>query len=144
MISDTFAFHHQSTMKKHPILWADDDPDDMETFKDVIGTLDERYEVFEFSNGQELLIHLQSIVDTSPPCLIVLDMNMPVMDGRETLSKLKEDENYKAIPVVVFTTSNSDLDRSFCHPHNSEMITKPPSYLRLHEVVKTFLGLCKH
>lgn len=131
-------------MKKHPILWADDDPDDMETFKDVLGALDERYELFEFPNGKDLLDHLQDSIDNRPPCLIVLDMNMPVMDGRQTLSMLKLDEKYKVIPVIVFTTSNSDLDRAFCHQYGVEMITKPPSYVHLKDLVKEFLSLCRH
>lgn len=130
-------------MTKHAILWADDDPDDMETFKDVLHALDERYEVFEFSNGKDLMDHLEVVMESHPPCLIVLDMNMPVLDGRQTLSKLKEHEQYKMIPVVVFTTSNSDLDRTFCHQYGSEMITKPPSFIRLEQVVKDMLSLCR-
>jgi CheY-like chemotaxis protein len=131
-------------MTKHPILWADDDPDDMETFRDVLHSINENYEVYEFENGRALLIYLQATIHTRPPCLIVLDMNMPVLDGRQTLTILKQNKKYSAIPVVMFTTSNSDLDRDFCHHYGVEMITKPPSYIRLKEVVKRFLNLCKH
>lgn len=114
----------------------------MEIFKEVIKILDGGYEIVEFSNGKELLDHLRTNIDNQPPCLIILDMNMAVMDGRQTLMRLKEEKQYKAIPVVVFTTSSNELDRSFCHRYGTEMISKPPSYVYLQEVLKAFLILC--
>ena len=67
---------------------------------------------------------------------------MPVMDGKETLSLLKRDEQYKDIPVVVFTTSNSELDKLFCKRLEVEMITKPPHYRSLEAAVLKLLSFC--
>jgi CheY-like chemotaxis protein len=129
-------------MNKHTILWADDDPDDLETFREVLHSLNQNYEVLEFSNGQELLDFLKASDLARLPCLIILDMNMPVLGGRETLSILKNDASFQSIPVVVFTTSNSELDKVFCSRLGTEMITKPPSYGRLRDIVQKLLSFC--
>jgi CheY-like chemotaxis protein len=131
-------------MNKHTILWADDDPDDLETFREVLYSLDQNYEVIEFNNGKELLNYLQGVEPANFPCLIILDMNMPVLAGRETLSIIKNEEAYRSIPVVVFTTSNSELDKIFCHKLGTDMITKPPSFGRLKTVVQKLLSYCAH
>jgi CheY-like chemotaxis protein len=67
---------------------------------------------------------------------------MPVLNGKETLSIIKKDEALKAIPVVVFTTSGSDLDKSFCNLHGVEMITKPPTFNNFKSVVQRLLRFC--
>jgi CheY-like chemotaxis protein len=61
----------------------------------------------------------------SLPALIVLDINMPKMDGRETFLSIKNDEQLAHIPVVILSTSSSILDRIFFQKKNVEYITKP-------------------
>ncbi|HEU4473113.1 MAG TPA: response regulator, partial [Flavisolibacter sp.] len=80
--------------------------------------------------------------NSSLPCLVILDINMPVLDGKETLSIIKKTEALQNIPVVVFTTSESELDRLFCQRLNTEMITKPPSYSSLEMIVVRLLNFC--
>ena len=77
------------------------------------------------------------------PCLIILDINMPVLDGKETLSILKKTDNYKDIPVVVFTTSESEIDRLYCKKFNTEMVTKPPTFKTLANVLDKLLKFCR-
>jgi CheY-like chemotaxis protein len=129
---------------KHLILWADDDPDDLETFTELLCCLNGNYELAEFHNGRDLLQHLKATYVTHPPCLIVLDMNMPVLDGRRTLAILKNEEEFNAIPVVVFTTSNNERDKVFCQQFDATFITKPTTYAQLIETVKSLLNLCHH
>ena len=94
-------------------------------------------------NGREALDYLdQADAADNLPCLIILDINMPVLDGKETLSLIKKDERFRAIPVVVFTTSASELDRMFCQRHNTTMITKPPAYHNLESAVMHLLDFC--
>ena len=69
-------------------------------------------------------------------------MNMPVLNGKETLSLIKKDEALKDIPLVFFTTSNSELDRMYCKHFGVEMVTKPPQYNSLKEAVKKLLDYC--
>lgn len=131
-------------MTKHTILWADDDTDDLELFHEVLLELTTEYELLKFYNGQQILDYLKEPEEQGYPCLIILDMNMPVLDGKQTLAALKTDERYKSIPVVIFTTSDSDVDRTFCSRFGTTMITKPPRYELLKEVIKDLLLYCDH
>jgi CheY-like chemotaxis protein len=80
----------------------------------VLSGLTTQCELFKFPNGRKVLDFLQELDEDDYPCLIIMDMNMPVLDGRETLASIKTDERYQSIPVVVFTTSDSQVDQSFC------------------------------
>ena len=127
---------------KHTIFWADDDNDDLEMFREILEAYASDHQVVEFGNGMELLNFLNTQEEADHPCLIVLDLNMPVMGGREALASLKDDEDLKHIPVAVFTTSNSHVDRNFCERYNVEMFTKPPSYSQLKSAVERLVDLC--
>src|SRR4051812_6640225 len=130
-------------MKKNTILWADDDPDDLQLMREVLVKNGSDYDIVEVKNGKEALDYLEEAKKESHlPCLIILDINMPVLDGKETLSILKKTEAFSSIPVVVFTTSDSELDKIFCRRFNTEMLTKPPSYARLETVVMKLLTYC--
>lgn len=129
--------------KSQHILWADDDMDDLMLMRQVLQELGDGYNIKEVHNGKEALDYLQEGKDDQAlPCLIILDMNMPVMDGKETLSRLKKDEVLKEIPVVFFTTSNSQMDKLYCKHQGVEMITKPPQYANLKEAVQKLLKYC--
>jgi CheY-like chemotaxis protein len=129
-------------MNKHTILWADDDIDDLEIFRVVLHDLTADYEVKEFLSGKGVLNYLKDLDKKALPCLIILDMNMPVLNGRDTLAILKKDPEYQNIPVVVFTTSTSEMDRMYCARFNTEMLTKPITYGELKEVVQNLLTHC--
>ena len=86
--------------------------------------------------------YLENKPDADLPCLIILDINMPVLDGKEALSFIKRNERLSDIPVVVFTTSASELDKLYCKRLGTEMITKPPSYTKLESVVVKLLEMC--
>jgi CheY-like chemotaxis protein len=130
-------------MKNRHILWADDDMDDLMLMRHVLQDLGDAYNITEVHNGLEALEYLENAKETKAlPCLIILDMNMPVLDGKETLAKLKKDEQLKNIPVVFFTTSNSQMDKLYCRHNGVEMITKPPQYANLKEAVLKLLNYC--
>ncbi len=130
-------------MKNRHILWADDDMDDLMLMRHVLQDLGEGYHIAEVHNGQEALDYLsQARKSQDLPCLIILDMNMPVLDGKETLTRLKKDETLKKIPVVFFTTSNSQMDKLYCKHNGVEMITKPPQYANLKDAVQKLLNYC--
>lgn len=128
----------------HTIFWADDDKDDLDMFRDILEDYTSNHKIIEFPNGMELLNQLYTQKEGALPCLIVLDLNMPVMGGREALASLKDDTDLKHIPVAVFTTSNSPVDKSFCDRFNVEMFTKPPSFNQLQSAVARLLELCSN
>lgn len=129
-------------MKKNTILWADDDADDREIFREILEAHAADHEVVEFANGQNLLNHIHSLSPADYPCLIVLDLNMPILGGRETLTALKADPVISRIPIVLFTTSSSPVDLNFSDSMKVEMITKPPSYNKLKNVIEHLIELC--
>src|SRR5437016_4573868 len=92
------------------ILYAEDDPEDLDTFRDIVALIDPAIKIFHAKNGSELL----DILDNSVilPDYVFLDINMPVVDGKECLKQIKADKRFKTIPVVIYTTSNrpSDID----------------------------------
>jgi CheY-like chemotaxis protein len=130
---------------KHPtILWADDDPDELMLMREVLQAMDSDFQIVEASNGKEALAYLEQAKLTGVfPCLIVLDINMPVLSGRDTLVRLKQDREFEAIPIVVFTTSSSPLDKEFCRHYNTEMLTKPITYAALKQAIQKLLQLCE-
>ncbi|MCU7551723.1 response regulator [Chitinophagaceae bacterium LB-8] len=129
--------------RQHHILWADDDNDDLMLMREALEGIDHHHQITEANNGREVLDHLGSIEDPSQfPCLIILDMNMPILNGRETLAILKSEEKYSSIPVVVFTTSSSEMDRMFCRRFGVEMFTKPDDFVGHQQMIQQLLRFC--
>ena len=116
--------------RRKPILIADDDPDDRYlitlAFRDLV--MPDKLQTVE--HGQKLLDYLDSVPDdVELPGLIVLDINMPVLDGISTLAKIKSIDRYKNIPVVMLSTSDSDEDKAKATGLGAvDYIVKPYSY----------------
>lgn len=132
--------------KYHPItiLMAEDDPDDRLLTKEALSESQLANELYFVEDGIELLDYLyQRGAYTDPQCaprpgLILLDLNMPRMDGREALAKIKADPDLRRIPVVVLTTSKAEEDILKSYDLGvGGFITKPVSFEDLVEVVKT-------
>jgi len=113
------------------VLLADDDVDDVLLFKEVFSDLpSDEYELITVDHGEAVMTFLDDTSDdTRLPHLIILDQNMPLMTGKETLEKLKASARYNAIPVVVYSTYN---DKSFIEECSAlgvqAVVSKPDSY----------------
>ena len=113
------------------ILVAEDDSDD----KFLLQTIFEEksFDVpLEFvSNGVELLDYLDNIkkdeLNLTYPVFILLDLNMPKMDGRQALKYLKESISFKKIPIVVFSTTKSDTEIRRCYELGANTYVVKPS-----------------
>lgn len=141
------SVHLQTRMSqlphKHTILYAEDDLDDLFMIRQAFDQYDGTTEIHHANNGFEALQILnEGRVDHQLPCLIILDINMPGMDGRETLIRIKQSEDFKNIPVVLFTTSSSEVDKLFARKWKAEFITKPLIYSELENLARHFLCLC--
>jgi CheY-like chemotaxis protein len=125
------------------VLCADDDPDDRELIAIAINELQPSYKVLTALNGEdalEKLIQLNSIGHN--PCLVILDMNMPVMDGRETLEKLKSHSQWYYVPVAIFTTSPREMYADLALKYDVHIITKPAKYSGIMKEVSQLLSFC--
>ena len=129
--------------KKVTILIADDDDDDRLMTREAFEEVRILNEIFFVKDGVELIDYLFrkgkfESPDHSPrPGLILLDLNMPRMDGLEALNIIKKDHYLRSIPVTIFTTSKAEEDivRSYNLGVNC-FITKPVTYTGLVEVVR--------
>ena len=92
------------------ILLVEDDRVDVMTVKRAFKELGINNPVHHSENGEAALAFLRQHKD-QPPCLILLDLNMPIMNGIEFLKEAKQDDALKIIPVVVLTTSKGDIDK---------------------------------
>ncbi len=96
-------------MQKDYILYLEDDEIDAIKFSSTLKNLDFRQEVVIKENGEEGLAWLNANRNWLPN-FIVLDLNMPKMNGIEFLESIKQDPLFHKIPVIVFTTSNNKVD----------------------------------
>jgi CheY-like chemotaxis protein len=132
-----------STPKPIVILMAEDDADDRLLVREAFDESRLLNELRFVEDGEELMDYLRrqgrySSPDASPrPGLILLDLNMPRMDGREALRAIKDDDDLRRIPIVVMTTSKAEEDifRSY-ESGASSYITKPVTFERLVELMK--------
>ena len=128
---------------KNTILYAEEDWDDVQFVKDCFKKYNDKIELVHAPNGSEALnmlidLHQKSIM----PCLIILDINMPLMDGRQTLVKIKENPKFKKLPIVMFTTSNSHMDKEFAQKWGADFITKPLRYAEVEGLAEEFVRRC--
>ena len=130
---------------RHTIFYAEDDLDDLFIVKQAFQTFDGEITIVHANNGLEAMEGLLQLSEADTlPCLILLDINMPGMDGRETLVRIKTDDHLKDIPVVMFSTSSSSLDKEFATKWNARFFTKPLVYAEMEKMVATFLSICSH
>lgn len=118
---------------KHSILIVDDDADDREIIRDAFANTTEEHHYIFIENGDKLLEFLaEHAEENNAPSLIMLDLNMPGKDGRDTLKEIKTDTRFQKIPTIVFTTSSSRRDREMVYDLGANcFITKPDTFNKL-------------
>ncbi|URQ98059.1 response regulator [Pseudoalteromonas sp. SCSIO 43095] len=133
-----------TNVKPITILMADDDEDDRLLTQDALAESRVLNELHFVEDGVELLEYLERTgkfedKTLSPrPGLILLDLNMPRMDGREALQAIKANPNLKGIPVVILTTSKQEEDMVKGYDLGAaSYITKPVTFDGLVELMKT-------
>jgi CheY-like chemotaxis protein len=131
--------------RKAEILLVDDSPDDIEITLASFSNVKLDNEIHIVNNGQEALSFLKnqgSFKDAPRPDLIFLDINMPVMDGNQTLQEIKKDQNFRLIPVIMLTSSCSE-ENIFKSYHNDAncFLHKPLDWEQIKRVLRLFDNL---
>jgi CheY-like chemotaxis protein len=130
------------TPNSKKVLCVDDDVDDQLIVSETIQEIDDSIEVATALNGQEALEFLEQAKSSGElPCLIIMDINMPLMDGKQALVEMKKDTELDNVPIVMFTTSSSQLDMAFCEKYGVEFITKPINMQDFHNTIQKLLSL---
>ncbi len=127
------------TIKK--ILLAEDDPDDRDMVLEILSGREDIYLMRSVSTGVELITFLEYLSqDDQLPDLIILDQNMPRMNGKETLKLLRGSSRYAPIPVVVFTTDSANSFAGECMRLGATLVaTKPDTVREFQQMVLNFL-----
>ncbi len=125
-------------MIKGKILLVDDDEDDQLIFTDALREIHFSYDCLIANNGLAGLALLEA--EEYPPAMIFLDLNMPLMNGAEFLKQIKQHPTNRQIPVVIFSTSNSPVDKeNMLNLGASLFITKTVDFgilkRKLHEIL---------
>jgi CheY-like chemotaxis protein len=123
------------------IIVADDDEDDKLLLHSAFEDIGCDSKIVFVNNGVELLLFLEKNYDSQDPnqkpCIILLDLNMGIKNGKEVLKDLKQDENFKEIPVLMYSTSQAEADKKDCYALGADTyIVKPSHYNVLLKVVE--------
>jgi len=122
------------------IFLAEDDKEDQEIFTTVLKEIDQSIVCEIAENGRDALVRLRKRTDL--PDIIFLDLNMPLMNGFECLSKLKNEKKLSGLPVVIFTTSNNPQEAQATHQLGANVfLSKPPTMSELRSKVERILKM---
>src|SRR4051812_32332642 len=126
-------------MTKPFILIAEDDIDDRMLLIAAFEEGNVKIDIEFVGNGGELLDYLDA-ADTGRnalPRFILMDLNMPKKDGRETLKELKQHPVFKKIPVIIFTTTKNEMEINRCYELGANTyIVKPDSFEQLRKIAE--------
>jgi len=128
------------------ILLADDDLEDQSIIQDAFVDLGEANLVHYEENGELALKFLeQCYLNDSLPVLIILDLNMPKLNGTQTLQAIKDDKRFSKITVVVYSTTLNPLEKEKCMRLGArDFIIKPLVYTETISIAKYFKEICEN
>ena len=131
-------------MKSRYVIFADDDADDLELITGFFKQYNRNVNVLEFKDGKEVIKFLDDFAsDTSTPLLIVLDINMSRLNGKETLAAIRKHPKYRYIPVVIYTTSTNIQGEQYCRELGASWVTKSSSIEGVRQVAKVLAEFCE-
>jgi CheY-like chemotaxis protein len=131
------------SLKKGLVIYADDDPDDLFLVSEGFLEHAPQVDLITVRDGAELFDCLQTLEAThQTPCLLILDINMPRITGKEVLRQLRQMPRYEDLPVVLFTTSSSPQDIDFAESYNAGFMTKPGNFTDIAAIIEQFFHQC--
>lgn len=131
-------------MNNIKILIADDDADDMELIEEAICSSASTADLYKISEGKIVIDFLDKLPDIELPCLMIIDYNMPEMNGPQLLDQLNNSPRYKNIPKIMLSTSGGTLYVSECKGKGAlAYFVKPNTLQELDVLAKKMLGYCR-
>lgn len=125
------------------ILLGEDDIDDEELLKELFSSVDASFELTFINNGRQLVEHLDALSDNQLPCLLILDYNMPELNGADILENLQRKARYADIPKIIWSTSGTETYRKKCLDLGAEAyIIKPSRVTELVQAIKYMISYC--
>lgn len=125
------------------ILLGEDDIDDEELLKELFSSVDGSFELTFINNGRQLVEHLDALSENQLPCLLILDYNMPELNGADVLERIKSNSRYTDIPKIIWSTSGTETYRKKCLDLGAEdYIIKPSRVSELVQAIQYMISYC--
>jgi CheY-like chemotaxis protein len=125
------------------ILIGEDDIDDEELLKELFSSVDNSFSLHFVENGRQLIEQLNTFPDNQLPCLIILDYNMPELNGANILKELKDQQRYKQIPKIIWSTSQTESYKKKCLELGADdYIIKPSRVNELLDTIRYMISFC--
>lgn len=125
----------------HTLLLVEDSDEDAEAMFWALRQAGVTSQVERYCTGREALDRLRSQdAAMGPPALLLLDLNLPGLHGRDVLVEIRTDERLQTLPVVVWSTSANPRDVAFCYRHGvNGYLLKPVNFTRFQQLVQRFV-----
>jgi CheY-like chemotaxis protein len=125
------------------ILIGEDDIDDEELLKELFSSVDNSFSLQFVENGRQVVERLSTLPDDLLPCLIILDYNMPELNGASILKELKEHRRYNQIPKIIWSTSQTETYKKKCLELGADdYIIKPSRVNDLLDTIRYMISFC--
>jgi len=122
------------------IIYVDDDKEDRDVFLESLSLSGREVRLTVMDSGQELLRYLEPLQPSELPSAIISDMKMPQMDGIDLLRKIKGESRWQHIPVFIFSTSSSVVDRELALRHGAiKLLSKPVHFNDIGRIITDIL-----
>ena len=122
------------------IFLAEDDIDDQELLAEAFLGIDPGIHLKSFSTGKKFITHLDSLPDDEIPSMVILDYNIPEINGADILKHLEENERYRDVVKLVWSTSNASLYEESCIALGAKAyLVKPTNVSGLNDLAKKML-----
>lgn len=132
---------------QEPLLVVEDSNEDFRLLQRLMQRFEVKNPIYRCSDGDELLNYLyregvyQNHKKAPRPSVILLDLNLPGVDGRYVLERIKQDTTFREIPIVVFTTSSNPEDIELCYQKGANgYLIKPMDYKELQNIMRAFVN----
>ena len=130
----------------NPLLVVEDNAADFRMLKRLMRQMDVRSPIYRCQTGDEVFEMMyktgryQNSEEIARPAIIMLDLNLPGTDGRVVLSRLKQDQAFTKIPIVVFTTSSAPDDIEYCYQQGANgYMVKPLGMAEFKTMMQAFV-----
>jgi len=125
------------------ILCGEDDKDDEDLLQEIFSAVDASYTLYFVNNGRKLVATLDQVPQESLPCLLILDYNMPELNGAEILKELNKNDRYNSIPKIIWSTSAAEKYKKLCLDLGAtDYVIKPTSVNDLRKIVRYMISHC--
>jgi len=123
------------------ILIGEDDIDDQEILEEIFLSIDPSLNVTFINDGEKIVSYLQNASSEDLPGLMILDYNMPHLNGAEILKSIQQDQRVKNIPKIIWSTANAAGFKNICLQLGAcEYLVKPSSFTELKSMIRGMLS----